>query len=181
MPLLPRVAAGEAGAVEAVLDRYGSTIWSMARRIYIDAGEAEDAAQDVFVELWRHASRYDADAAGEWTFVMTVARRRLIDRLRRTKRRREAMDDLAHQQHTRDDATDDPLELTQLQDDATQAVEAMQSLSREQRRVIRMSIFDGKSYPEIAEALGMPLGTIKTHARRGLIRLREQLGDADEA
>ena len=181
-PLLPLVAAREPGAVQACLDRYGPAIWNLARRLCRSRDDAEDATQDVFVELWRHAGRYDAAAGGEWTFVLTIARRRLIDRLRRAGRRQDVAvgraDDAAGDspgERAAADPEQSPPERAGRAEQARLAVAAMAQLSADQRRVLHLSTFEGLSYPEVAEQLGMPLGTVKTHARRGLIRLRTLL------
>ena len=83
--LLARVGAGDAGAVREVLSRYGGLVWSIAKRF--EPSEAEDAVQEIFLDLWKSAGRYDAALGSEATFIATIARRRLIDR-RRTRRRR---------------------------------------------------------------------------------------------
>ena len=180
-PLLPRVAAGDDAAVEQFVGRYGPAVWSLARRLCPSYADAEDAAQEVFVELWRHAGRFDATAGSEWTFVLTIARRRLIDRLRRHGRRQDvavggAGHDAGDSPMARlGDAAAGPAERAQAAEEQAAAVEALGHVSDDQRKVLTLSLFDGLSYPEIGDRLGMPLGTVKTHARRGLIRLRQVL------
>ncbi len=178
-PLLPRVAVTEPGAIEACVDRYSGAIWSMARSSCRTHAEAEDACQDIFLNLWRHADRFDADVGSEWTFVMTIARRRLIDRLRRTSRRIRMTGESEASLSTFGNDYAGPDEAAEIAEDASRAVDAMRHLSEPQRLVLRMSIFDGQSYPEISDKLDLPLGTVKTHARRGLIRLRKELGEPD--
>lgn len=185
-PLLPKVAAGAAGAVEAFLDRYSGAVWNLARRLCRNRTDAEDATQDVFVEIWRHAGRFDADAGGEWTFVLTIARRRLIDRLRRTSRRRDIaigeVGSLTDSPATLElDSAVSPPDSAELSEDASIAMAALELLTRDQQSVIRLSLFEGMSYPEISEKLDTPLGTVKTHARRGLIKLRQILESDEES
>ncbi len=181
-PLLPDVAQSAPGAVEACIDRYGGAIWNLSRRLCRNRTDAEDATQDVFVELWRHAQRFDANAGSEWTFVLTIARRRLIDRLRRTGRRRDiAVGEGGGTPINRPQEVDPsagPLEAATFREDAGEATAALDQLTGDQAKVLRLSIFGEMSYPEISDSLAMPLGTVKTHARRGLIKLR-QLLDAD--
>lgn len=176
-PLLPRVASGEAGAVEAFMDRYSGLVWTLARRMLSDRQLAEDAVQDVFIDIWRHASRFDASMGSEATFVATITRRRLIDRIRR----------MGRQPGVR--AVDEsggvvPVERSEagrgvlLGEEAALARQALAELSEEQQRVLQLSIFHGQSHERIAAATGLPLGTVKTHARRGLIRIREALANA---
>ncbi len=171
-PLLPRVAQSVPGAVEACVDRYGGAVWNLVRRACNTHAEAEDACQDIFIDLWRHAGRFDPSLASEWTFVMTIARRRLIDRFRRQSRRIRPTGNGDQALSGVDAELAGPDESAMVAEDAKIAMAAMSDLSESQRRVIDMSIFGGMSYPEIAEKLDLPLGTVKTHARRGLLRLR---------
>jgi RNA polymerase sigma-70 factor (ECF subfamily) len=134
--------------------------------------DAEDAVQEIFVDVWRNADRFDAAKASETTFIAMIARRRLIDKIRYSKRRLspDSLDDVLLEPFTRADKT---LETCI---EAEQAAEAMRSLRPEQQQVLRLSIVQGMSHQEIAEATGMPLGTVKTHARRGLLQVRELMG-----
>jgi RNA polymerase sigma-70 factor (ECF subfamily) len=172
LPMLSRVAAGDRGAMRDCIDRYGGMVWSLARRLC--PTEAEDAVQDIFVELWRKAGLFDPGLASEPTFVAMIARRRLVDRWRRAGRRPpgEPLESVA-EPPSRQAGAEERLEIS---DEAARAAEAMGRLSDPQRQVLRMSIHDGLSYPEISQRTGWPLGTVKTHARRGLMRLRELLG-----
>ena len=85
--LLQRVQAGDAGALQACIDRYGGLIWSLALRLSPNYQDAEDATQEIFLDLWRNAGRYRPERGSEQVFVTVLARRRLIDRLRRSGRR----------------------------------------------------------------------------------------------
>jgi RNA polymerase sigma-70 factor (ECF subfamily) len=171
--LLGRVAAGDPTAMEACLDRYGGLVWSLARRLAPTRADAEDAVQEIFIELWRVADRYDPAIASEPTFIATIARRRLIDRRRREVRRPETtpwVDDAPTPTGTT------PPEWLQICEEAERARRSMRELSADQQRVLTLAIDGNCTQTEIAERLGLPLGTVKTHARRGLARLRELLG-----
>ncbi len=167
--ILQRVAVGDAGAMRACVDQFGGLVWSLARRLAPQ--EAEDATQEIFLDLWRSAARYDPSVASEATFVSMIARRRLIDRFRRveTRLRPQAI------------AEEDPPAPTRVQpavevsEEASLARAALESLPSDQQRVLRLSVDRGLSHDEIASATGLPLGTVKTHIRRGLIRIRELL------
>lgn len=126
--------------------------------------------QEVFIDLWRSAHRFDPAKGTETTFVATIARRRLIDRGRRRQRRPESpgIDDGVAAPET---ATPD----TDVRERAAMVDRAMGALRPEQRRVLQLAIQHGASHEQIATSTGMPLGTVKTHARRGLIRLRDIL------
>lgn len=170
--LLPNVAKGEPDAVRACIDRFGGLVWSLARRMCPTDAQAEDAVQEIFVEIWKNAYRYDERVASETAFVAMLARRRLIDRRRREGRRLDKQvlaDDAGPAQVDRATPFDDS-------DDVRKASDALTRLSDEQQRVLRLSIFQGLSHEKIATSTGLPLGTVKTHARRGLIKLRELLG-----
>lgn len=170
-PLLDQVAAGGDGSAEALLDRYGGLVWSLARRFCADRAEAEDAVQEIMVEVWRTAKqgRFDASKGSETTFVATIARRRLIDRIRR---RRLPTSELATE-IAQDNGPSTPP--TELGEEARRAAEVLEDLSEGQRTAIRLAVLHGLTHEQVAEATGMPLGTVKTHIRRGLIRMREAL------
>jgi RNA polymerase sigma-70 factor (ECF subfamily) len=169
--ILQRVATGDRKAVNECLDTYGDLVWSLARRFNSAHADAEDAVQDIFIDIWTHAGRFDPSKASETTFVATIARRRLIDRLRK-QGRRPFHDDI--------DDTVLPQELDQSLKPET-GVEldivskAMATLRPEQQKVLQLSVVEGYSHSAVAELLSMPLGTVKTHVRRGLIRVREEL------
>lgn len=169
--LLERVASGDPAAVRECMLRYGPLVWSLARRFAATASEAEDGVQDVFVELWKSAERFDPAVASEVAFVGMIARRRLIDRRRRAERRprTEHLDDapvtVQYGGNERMEACTE----------AALAARVLDQLAPEQREVLLLAACHGMSHQEIATAMGMPLGTVKTHARRGLMRVREAL------
>ncbi len=170
--ILERVAVGEAAAVEECLARYGGLVWSLARRFSNDRADAEDAVQDVFIEIWRMAGRFNPASGSEITFIATVARRRLIDRLRRRQRVPVAAS-LSDEQLTNPPGSG--ADRVELCEEAARAAAELAQLRPEERRVLELAIYHGLTHEEIASATALPLGTVKTHARRGLIRLRERL------
>ncbi len=171
--LLPRIASGDQAAVEACLDRYGGLVWSLARRMCPTRDEAEDAVQEIFIEVWKNAARFDASIASEVTFIAVIARRRLIDRRRKAGRRPDESSII--EETVRDTAPGEIGSFSELGEEVEIAREAMRELSEEQQRVLQLSIFYGQSHEKIARSTGLPLGTVKTHARRGLIRVRDLL------
>lgn len=168
--LFPRVASGDKSAVEACIARYGGLVWSLARRFSRSPSDAEDAVQDIFVDLWKSAGRYDPRVASEAAFVTVIARRRLIDKRRQSARR----PDTEPLPETRELVSLSPD--AELCSEAAQASRALEQLRPEQRDVLVMSTVHGLTHDEIATSTGMPLGTVKAHVRRGLIRVRELLG-----
>lgn len=169
--LLPSIAAGDQRAVQDFIARYGGLVWSLARRLSWNDSEAEDAVQEIFVDIWKSASRFDPAVASEVTFVAMIARRRLIDRRRRQTRQ----PDIGTINESMSASVERPDSGAAIGEEAGVAMEALEQLSPEQQRVLRLSIFHGLSHDRIARATGLPLGTVKTHARRGLIRIREML------
>jgi RNA polymerase sigma factor (sigma-70 family) len=170
--LLARVAAGDAAAMDECVANYGGLVWSIARRFSPTRTDAEDAVQEIFIELWRVADRYDATIASEPTFIATIARRRLIDRRRRQDRRPQAG---AWTDAEPEHPAPPPADWLQICEEAQRARDTMRELSTDQQQVLTLAIDGGYSQTEIAERLELPLGTVKAHARRGLIRLRELL------
>lgn len=175
--LLERVAAGDGGAVRECIDRFGGLVWALARRMSPGPSEAEDAAQEIFTDLWRSAARFNGTIASETAFVAMIARRRLIDR-RRQRQRAPSTESLA------DAATPvEPQAALRVEScaEVSLAARALVQLRPEQRTVLILSACHGLSHEEIAETVNMPLGTVKAHARRGLLRVRELLGAGTSA
>ncbi len=175
--LLERIARGDESAVRASLEAYSPLVWSLARRMCRDHADAEDAVQDIFIDIWKSAKRFDGSVASEPTFVSMIARRRLIDRLRRSGRRLDP--GALPEGDVESGRAETPVLPAELAEDAQRALEAMKSLSEDQQQVLRLAIMQGRTHVEIAEITGLPLGTVKTHARRGLIRIREALAPAE--
>lgn len=170
-PLLPKIASGDAAAVGAAIDRYGDLIWSIARRFIANQHEAEDAVQEIFIEIWSNAGRFDRKKGSEVTFVSMIARRRLIDRLRKHSRRPATESYEDHEIHMAADSGPG----LETQAEVTQVARLLDDMRPEQRDVLELSIFMGYSHGDIAERLRMPLGTVKTYLRRGLIAIRQIL------
>ena len=170
--ILQRIASGDASAVQDCLDKYGGLVWSIARKMLRNTEEAEDAVQEIFVDVWKNAERFDESKSSETTYIAMIARRRLIDRIRYSERRisADSLDDVLLEPFTRSDKE------IQTSIEAQQAAEAIRQLRPEQQQVLRLSIIQGMSHQEISDATGLPLGTVKTHARRGILQVREYLG-----
>jgi len=168
--LLLRVARGDAAAVPLLLDRYGALVWSIARK-QVQANEAEDLVQEVFIQIWKQAERFDPELGSEATFITTIARRRLIDHRRKVGRRGEVAE-LSEEVPAEVPEVTDPLELSE---EALVARQALDKLRPEQREVLRLALVEGRTHTEIAELTQLPLGTVKSHARRGLERVRRLL------
>ncbi len=173
-PVLEKVAAGEPGAVDECLARYGGLVWALAQRFSHNPADAEDAVQDVFTDLWRYAKRFDPRVSPEATFVAMIARRRLIDRRRRLTRQVPTTD---LDQALAVAAAPAPKRL-ELSDEVRKVREQFEHLREEERQVLELAVCQGLTQVEISNRTGLPLGTVKTHARQGLIRLRKLVNDS---
>lgn len=179
-PLLPRVARGDAEAVGACVDRYSGLVWSLALRMLGRGVDVEDLVQDIFVELWQKADRYDPARGKEATFVAVLTRRRAIDRLRRRGVRPDVAGPSLERVQT-PPTLDDPAAPAELADELSRVESAMARLKPDQRRALRLAVCEGLTHDQTARAMDLPLGTVKTHVRRGLIRLRKLLARDAEA
>lgn len=169
--IFARIASGDGAAVAECVRTFGPLVHGLARRWLRDDDEVEDAVQDVFIALWRSAGRFDPARASARGFVAMIARRRLIDRMRRTGRRPEMLalpDDL-------DLASEEPL-ASDVAERAEAARTVLASLTPPQRQALELNLLEGRTHEEIAAATGLPLGTVKSHIRRGLQRARQLLG-----
>ena len=170
--ILNRIAAGDASAVHDCLKAYGGLVWSLARRMLKNSEDAEDVVQEIFVDIWKNAERFDQSQASETTFVAMIARRRIIDRIRYASRRisPDSLEDVINEPANTSDVS------LQTSVEASEAAKALRELRPEQQQVLQLSIVHGLSHQEISDATGIPLGTVKTHARRGILKAREILG-----
>ncbi len=168
--ILHRVAAGDQGAMRECIDRFGGLVWALAKRT--TPNEAEDAVQDIFLDLWKSSQRYSESLGSETTFVAMIARRRLIDRVRKNVSRTK----LESQTTLNQPESVMPAAHPATSLDAAKAVQAFASLPTDQQRVLRLAVERSLSHEQIALSTGLPLGTVKTHVRRGLIHIRSMLG-----
>jgi RNA polymerase sigma-70 factor, ECF subfamily len=149
------------------IDQFGGLVWSITRRYVRPDSEAEDVVQETFAELWAKADRFDRDRASASTFIGLIARRRSIDWLRRKQRRPELQplpDDF-------DEKITAPTEGAPRIDTETLHA-ALAQMPVEVRELFQLHFTRGFTHPEIAEKTGLPLGTVKTRLRRGLISMR---------
>ena len=169
--LLAEVAAGDSKAFEELTKKYGNLIWSIARRYLSNQAEAEDVVQEIFLALWQSASRFDANKGSEITFIATIARRRLIDGLRKNNKHKILQ--------SIDDAISDDVfkQKSNLEKNAelSLAIGILETLEKKDQELLSLSIYQGYSHVEIAKLLNLPLGTVKTKIRRNLMKIREKI------
>jgi RNA polymerase sigma factor (sigma-70 family) len=169
--VLQRIASGDPAAVRECIEQYGALVWSLSRRLSRSSSDAEDATQEIFLDIWRSAGRFDASQGSDKVFIAMIARRRLIDRLRKTAAE-PPMDPVEALESV---AWADPGTASQISLEAEQATRAMAELRPEQRQVLELGLLHGLTQSEIAARLSMPLGTVKSFMRRGLIKVREYM------
>jgi RNA polymerase sigma-70 factor (ECF subfamily) len=168
-----RMVDGDMEGLTALYDRHGRLVYSLALRIVRDAGEAEDVTQEVFVQVWRQAQRFDTDRGSVVAWLLTMTRARGIDLVRRRRvRPQPAADPVVDQALDDGPRQDVQLESTER---ASTIRAAVDTLPLVQRLVIELAFFDGLTHTEIAEQLEVPLGTVKTRVRQGLLRLKDML------
>lgn len=177
--LMSRVASGDETAISELYERFGALVFKAARQVLNSRAEAEDASQEIFVRLWKTADRFDPRRARLVTWVMLIARRHLIDRLRRKVARPEVLG-----LETENEAGFIPEGSNKEQPAPREANPALaakiQELPALQREVIERTYLKGFTLREVSEQLNAPLGTVKSALSRGLARLRERMGEAEQ-
>ncbi len=176
--LLQRVGQGDRAAFAQLYDRFSGVLFATALSVLNDRETAEDVLQEAFFMIWEKAPLYDADRGKPLTWALTLTRNKAIDRLRGLQRRRRLHDD-AEQESRTADRFDDRNSFTAVLSAERAALvrQAMDELSSEQRQAIELTFFGSLTQNEAAAQLGEPLGTIKARIRRGLMKLREVLGE----
>ena len=175
--LMERILQRDASALETLYDRYGRPVYSLALRISQQPASAEEIVQDVFLQLWRSADRYQSARGPLEPWLFTMARNRALDflRLKREKQRRREEEDSEIAPAAV--VYPDPVAEIDRARRAEKVRALMNSLPEAQRRAIELAFFEGMSHSEIAAATGEALGTIKSWIRGGLLKLRESLGE----
>lgn len=172
--LLAAVGKGDEGAFGRLYDLVAARVFGLIRRVVRDPAQAEEVAQEVMVEVWRTAARFDPARGSATAWMFTIAHRRAVDRVRAEQA---SSDRLAKYAAGAGDA-----EYDEVAEEVTRRLEHQQvrrcldSLTDLQRQAVTLAYYDGRSYREVADLLGSGLPTIKTRMRDGLIRLRDCLG-----
>ena len=170
--LLVHVARGDQEAFEAVYDRLVGPVYGVIRRVLRDPAQSEEVAQEVLLEVWRTAARFDPAMGGAATWVMTIAHRRAIDRIRSTTAATEREHKIAEVETPHDEVA----EAVEASLDRERVRRCLAGLTDIQRESITLAYYGGHSYRQVAGLLNVTLGAIKTRIRDGLIRMRDCLG-----
>ena len=177
--LLRRSARGDEKAFAEVYDATSRTVFGIVLRVLRDRAQAEEVTQEVYVDAWRQAKRFDSTRGSASSWLNTIAHRKAVDRVRSVERAT-ARD----QQHFERDAREpepDVSDLVVARDEGRRVRDAMQQLPDAQRRALELAYFDGRSQREVAEFLEIPLGTVKTRIRDAMKRLRTYLREESTA
>jgi RNA polymerase sigma-70 factor (ECF subfamily) len=170
--LLGRVARGDQRAFDSVYDRLSGPVYGLVLRIVRDPAQSEEVAQEVLVELWRKASHYRPDRGSAFSWAMTLAHRRAVDRVRSAQagKDREVRVTLPHREY------DEVAERVHARLEQQQVRHCLGDLTELQRESITLAYYGGYTYREVSALLKVNLATVKTRMRDGLIRLRDCLG-----
>ena len=169
------VAMGDQTAFAAVYDRIGGQVYGLIRRVLRDPSQSEEVTQEVLLDVWRTASRFDAARGSASGWIMTMAHRRAVDRVRSEQASR-ARNTKAAVRDAGEAAFDVVAEDVEIRLEQEQVRQALTGLTDLQRQAIELAYYQGYTYREVAELLDTPLGTVKTRLRDGLIRLRDTIG-----
>ncbi len=174
--LMGRIASGDQAAFADFYDATSRTVYGIVLRVLRDRAQAEEVAQEVYVEAWTSAPRFDAELGSPTGWLNTIAHRKAVDRVRSSERNlaREQRHFNAETQRV----TADTSEIVVAQDESQRVREALEQLPEAQRTAVRLAYFEGRTYREVAEFLELPLGTVKTRIRDAMKRLRHHLGEA---
>jgi len=169
--LLARAARGDQAAFEAVYDTLAGPVYGLILRVVRDPAQSEEVSQEVLLEVWRTAARFDPAKGTAATWVLTIAHRRAVDRVR------SAAAATAREQRTAEvPVPHDVAAIVEASLDAQRVRECLEGLTEAQRESIALAYYGGFSYRQVGERLGTALSTIKTRIRDGLIRMRDCLG-----
>ena len=172
--LIHRTARGDEDAFAQLYDALAGAVYGIVLRVLRDPAQSEEVAQEVLVEVWRQASRYEAGRGSVKAWVLTVAHRRAVDRVRSAQASSDREERAGRVETTR--PYDEVTEEVEKRLEVEQVRRALHRLTDLQREAVSLAYYGGYTHREVAELLDVPLGTVKTRLRDGLIRLRDEMG-----
>jgi RNA polymerase sigma-70 factor (ECF subfamily) len=174
--LLERVATGDQSAFSELYDLLAPRVLGLIRRVLKDHAQSEEVTQEVFLEIWQTATRFDPNKGGGATWILTMAHRRAIDRVRSSQSGRDRDTKVGIRDYTPD--YDSVAETVEVRVENERVTKALARLTELQRQAVTLAYYGGYSHSEVAAMLSVPIGTVKTRLRDGMIRLRDELGVA---
>ncbi|HEV7948779.1 MAG TPA: ECF RNA polymerase sigma factor SigK [Glaciihabitans sp.] len=174
--LLERVAQGDKSAFAELYDLLAPRVIGLIFRVLKDHAQSEEVAQEVFLEVWQTAARFDSTKGGAATWMLTMAHRRAIDRVRSSQAGRDRDTKVGIRDFTPD--YDSVAETVEVRVEHERVAVALARLTELQRQAVTLAYYGGYSQSEVATMLKVPIGTVKTRLRDGMIRLRDELGVA---
>lgn len=172
--LLRAVADGDRSAFAELYDRISSRVMGLVTRLLRDRAQSEEVTQEVFLEIWQQASKFDQNRGSGMAWVLTMAHRRAVDRIRSAQKSYERDVKIGIRDMERE--FDGVVETVEIRVENERVKAAMSRLTPLQREAVVLAYYGGYSHSEMAEILGIPLGTVKTRLRDGMIRLRDEMG-----
>ncbi|GMA29332.1 RNA polymerase sigma factor SigK [Arenivirga flava] len=172
--LLTAVAAGDRAAFAELYDRTAPRVLGLIKRLLIDHSQSEEVAQEVFLEIWQTAARYQPNKGAAVTWMLTMAHRRAVDRVRSSQSSRDR--DVRIGIRDFEPGFDQVSESVEVSVEHERVSKALGRLTELQRQAVKLAYYGGLSHSEIAAKLSIPIGTVKTRLRDGMIRLRDELG-----
>jgi RNA polymerase sigma-70 factor (ECF subfamily) len=174
--LLRRVATGDRDAFAQLYDNTAPRVFGLVKRLLRDHAQSEEVTQEIFLEIWQTAARYDHTKGGSMAWMLTMTHRRAVDRVRASQASRDRDVRVGIRDHAPD--FDSVVENVEVRIESERVKEAMMRLTELQRQAVQLAYFGGYSHREVAAMLSVPIGTVKTRLRDGMIRLRDELGVA---
>ena len=172
--LIDSLRAGQSEALTVLYHRYGALVYTVALKLLKQPAEAEDLTQEIFFNFWKQ-DKFDPNRAALGTYLSVMTRSRALNRISSRSSRQRSLQRLQRSSLNRSSVT--PLESASLLEQQEAVRQALSQLSEQQRQILEMNFYQGLSHREIAQLLDMPIGTVKTRARKGLMELRQRLGD----
>jgi len=171
---LTRVAQGDRAAFAALYDATAARVFGLVRRLLVDSAQAEEVTQEVYLEIWQSATRYEATRGSAMSWMLTLAHRRAVDRIRSAQSSRDRDTKIGIRDYDRE--YDHVSETVEVRLESERVKRALVKLTELQRQAVVLAYFRGLSHSEVAALLHVPVGTVKTRLRDGMIRLRDEMG-----